>query len=203
MATTIARVVTCDGGTPPSMSFDLLIVWSHNKCKNLYLHFHIIYGQKTWQSGILRWEDPIFKVTWTLDYVVTWQMKKIYIYNYTMPMATKLDRVVTYIGGVPSATSRNPLISWSREKWKNFSLHFNYIYGSQTWQNRSLGSGTPSPKSRERVTKWLRGHYLLNVFKVSVAINLKILSLFSAVLRFLDDKIILMLSHLTLRSSAP
>ena len=33
-----------------------------------------------------------------------------------MPMATKLDRVVTYIGGVQSATSRNLLISWSREK---------------------------------------------------------------------------------------
>ena len=63
--------------------------------------------------------------------------------------------------------------------------------------------GTPSPKSRERLTKWLRGHYLLNVFKASVAIILKILSLLSVVLRFLDDKIILMLSYLTFRSSPP
>ena len=57
--------------------------------------------------------------------------------------------------------------------------------------------------SRERVSTWLRGHYLLNVFKASVAIILKILSLLSVVLRFLDDKIILMLSYLTFRSSPP
>ena len=63
--------------------------------------------------------------------------------------------------------------------------------------------GTPSPKSRERLTKWLRGHYLLNVFKASVAIILKILSLLSVLLRFLDDKIILILPYLTFRSSPP
>ena len=57
--------------------------------------------------------------------------------------------------------------------------------------------------SREHVSTWLRGHYLLNVFKASVAIILKILSLLSVVLRFLDDKIILMLSYLTFRSSPP
>ena len=42
-----------------------------------------------------------------------------------------------------------------------------------------------------------------NIFKASVAIILKILSLLSVVLRFLDDKIILMLSYLTFRSSPP
>ena len=57
--------------------------------------------------------------------------------------------------------------------------------------------------SRERLTKWLRGHYLLNVFKASVEIILKILSLLSVKLRFLDNKIILILSHLTFRSSLP
>ena len=62
---------------------------------------------------------------------------------------------------------------------------------------------TSSSKSRKRVTKWLYGHYLLNVFTASVAIILKMLSLLSVVLRFLDDKIILMLSYLTLRSSSP
>ena len=95
------------------------------------------------------------------------------------------------------------LTTSSREKLKNFYLHFNNTYGSQTWQSRGLGSKTPSGKSRERLTKWLRGHYLLNVFKASVAIILKILSLLSVVLRFLDDKIILMLSYLTFRSSPP
>ena len=42
-----------------------------------------------------------------------------------------------------------------------------------------------------------------NIFKASVAIILKILSLLSVALRFLDDKIILMLSYLTFRSSPP
>ena len=42
--------------------------------------------------------------------------------------------------------------------------------------------------SRERLNKWLGGHYLLNIFKASVAIILKILSLLSVVLRFLEDK---------------
>ena len=42
-----------------------------------------------------------------------------------------------------------------------------------------------------------------NIFKASVAIILKILRLLSVVLRFLDDKIILMLFYLTFRSSPP
>ena len=42
-----------------------------------------------------------------------------------------------------------------------------------------------------------------NIFKASVAIILKILSLLSVVLRFLDDKKILMLSYFTFRSSPP
>ena len=42
-----------------------------------------------------------------------------------------------------------------------------------------------------------------NIFKASVAIVLKILRLLSVVLRFLDDKIILMLFYLTFRSSPP
>ena len=42
-----------------------------------------------------------------------------------------------------------------------------------------------------------------NIFKAYVAIILKILRLLSVVLRFLDDKIILMLFYLTFRSSPP
>ena len=63
------------------------------------------------------------------------------------------------------------VVTW---KIKNFYLHFN-IYGCQIWPSRGLGWETPFPKSREHLTKWLRGHYLLNDFKVSVPIILKIL----------------------------
>ena len=62
---------------------------------------------------------------------------------------------------------------------------------------------SPSPRSCERLTKWLRGYYLINNFKKSVAIILTILSVFRVVLRFLDDKIILKLSYLTFRSIPP
>ena len=55
--------------------------------------------------------------------------------------------------------------------------------------------------SRQRLSKWLSGHYLLNVFIGSVGIILKILSLLSVVLLFLDDKIILILSYLTFKNS--
>ena len=55
--------------------------------------------------------------------------------------------------------------------------------------------------SRQRLSKWLGGHYLLNVFIGSVGIILKILSLLSVVLLFLDDKIILILSYLTFKNS--
>ena len=73
---------------------------------------------------------------------------------------------------------------------------------AKTWQSRGLWWGTPSPKSCERVNKWLRGHYLLNVFKASVLAMLKISSLLlSVVLCFLNDKIILMVSYLTLSST--
>ena len=70
-------------------------------------------------------------------------------------------------------------------------------------RGRNLGWEIPSLKSRERLTKWLGSHYSLNVFKARIAIILKKLSLLSVVLRFLDDKIILMLSYLTFRSSPP
>ena len=56
--------------------------------------------------------------------------------------------------------------------------------------------------SRERLTKWLRGHCLLNIFKASVEIILKILSLLSVVLCFLDDKMILILSYLNFQKQA-
>ena len=50
--------------------------------------------------------------------------------------------------------------------------------------------------SRKRLTKLSRGHHLLNVFATSVAVSLIILSLLRVVLRYLDDKINLMLYYL-------
>ena len=121
----------------------------------------------------------------------------------TIPRASKFGRALTYGWRAQPSKSCDCLITWSCEKLKNVYLYFNNIYDSQTWQSRGLGLETLSPKSRQRLTKWLCGHFLLNVFKASVAIILRTLGLLSAVIRFLDDKIILMLSYLTLRSSSP
>ena len=126
-----------------------------------------------------------------------------------MPRASKFGRVLT--GGLHKVMEDSTkscdyfitCIAWSREKLENFYLHFNIIYCSQTWKSRYLGWGTLSPKSRKLLTKLLLDHYFLNIFKSYVAIVLKILNLLSVLLRFLDVKIILMLSYLTFRSIPP
>ena len=75
---------------------NILITWSSGKCKTLYLNFPNFYGLQTWQSSNLRWTDPILKVTWPSNYLVTWQMKKTYTSTFAIPMAIRLGRVVTY-----------------------------------------------------------------------------------------------------------
>ena len=118
MATKFDMVVTYCWKTPPTKSCDLLITWSHDKCKILYLHFRNTYGCQIYQSGNLRWRDPNFKVTWPFDYVDTWQMKKPYICTSIILMATKLGRVVTYGWKTPPTKSRELLIMRPRDKWK-------------------------------------------------------------------------------------
>ena len=62
MATKFDRLGTCIGGTSPSKSRDLLITWTVEKLKNLYLHFRNTYGHQTWQGGNLPSEDPTYLV---------------------------------------------------------------------------------------------------------------------------------------------
>ena len=79
MAIKLDRVVTCSGQMPPSKSRDLFITWSRGKFKKLI-------------SALPQylWPPNFFKITWTFDDVVTWQLEKTYIYTYKIPMATKL-----------------------------------------------------------------------------------------------------------------
>ena len=109
------QVVTYSQKTPHNKLNNLLMTWSRDKYKTLFLHFCSTYDHKTTQSSNSRWGDPTFKVMWPFDHMVTWQMKKTYIYTYTIPMTTKTGRVVTY-GGIPLTNSRNLLIMWSLEK---------------------------------------------------------------------------------------
>ena len=49
------RVVTYCWKNPHAYSGDLLITWSREKYKTLYLHFCNIYGHQTWQNSYLGW----------------------------------------------------------------------------------------------------------------------------------------------------
>ena len=124
----------------PSKSPDILITWSRDKLKNLYLHFHNNYGHQTWQSSCLRLGDPNCKVTWSFNNLVTWQIKKTYICSSIIPMITKFGRLVTCSGG--------PHLQFNVTFWlrghvtnsKNLYLQFHNTYGNQTWQGGSLPS---------------------------------------------------------------
>ena len=113
---------------------DFLITWSPDKCKPLYLPFCNTYGHQAWQTRNLRWGDPTFKVRGPFIYVVTWQMKKTYIYISTIPMTIKLGRVVTYGQKTPHTKSRHhtPHTKSRRDKCKTLYLHFGNIDGHQT-----------------------------------------------------------------------
>ena len=119
---------------------DLLITWSRDKCKTLYLHFCNIYGHQIWQSGNLWLEG-----THLQSYVTFWlcgqaQMKKTYIWTSTIPMGTKLGRVVTYGQKIPHTKLHDLLITWSRDKYKTLNFQV----------------GGPNPPSH--VIVWSRGH---------------------------------------------
>ena len=111
--------------------------------KNLYLLIHNNYGHQPWQSSNLQREDPTFKVTWPFDHVVMWQIQKIYICSSTIPMATKLGKVVTCGGGTHL---QSHVTFWLRGhviNSKNLYLHFCNTCGHRTWQGGNLPSKDP------------------------------------------------------------
>ena len=126
---------------------NILITWSSGKCKTLYLNFPNFYGLQTWQSSNLRWTDPILKVTWPSNYLVTWQMKKTYTSTFAIPMAIRLGRVVTYGQKTPHIKSCYLLFKWFHDKCKILYLHFRDFYDHQTWQSSNLRWTDPSFKA--------------------------------------------------------
>ena len=85
--------------------------------KTLYLHYHNVYGHQTWQGGDLPWGALTHKATWPLgnnvvlqNHVMNWKQN---ISTARVPMATKLGRMVTYLGGIVSIKSRVSQVTWS------------------------------------------------------------------------------------------
>ena len=54
-------------------------------------------------------------------------------------MDPKLSRVVTYDEGTPATTSRDSLISWSRDKSKTLFLHIHKVHGRQNFVGADSG----------------------------------------------------------------
>ena len=106
--------------------------------KKLHLHFHNTYSYQTWQGGNLLSEDSTYIIRWPFDHVVTWEIQKTYICISTIPMVTKLGRAVTCGGRTSPSKSSDLLITWSRDKFKKFILHFRNTYGYQTCQSGNL-----------------------------------------------------------------
>ena len=119
LATEVGRVMTCNWGPNLRSHVTFWLCGHVANSKFLYLLFRNNYGHPNSQTANLRCGAQSSKSckclnTWSHD---KWK-KRTCVYTYTKPMATKLCQVVTYIGGIPSTTYHNLLISWSRKKWK-------------------------------------------------------------------------------------
>ena len=82
-------------------SNNALIAWfarSHDKVKLLYLHYHSAHGYPVWKDGDLPWGAPNHEVIQRFDHVVLQghvTKKNHYISPTRVPMATKLDSMIT------------------------------------------------------------------------------------------------------------
>ena len=66
----LGGVATEFEGLPFTWSQIPLIMWSREKLKTFYLHFHKTYKHQTWHSGNLSWGAPTGKVICAFDHVV-------------------------------------------------------------------------------------------------------------------------------------
>ena len=88
---------------------------SLDKLKRLYLHHDSAYDHQTCLGGNLPWGLQTIKscntfITWTFK--VTWETKTV-ISTTRVPVATKLERMVTYLEGLVATKSLFTLITWS------------------------------------------------------------------------------------------
>ena len=105
IAIRLGRAVTNLDGLLPIMLLNSLVPWScditkNNKLKTLYLHYDNAYSHQNWQWCELPWAGIVRKFTWLFDHVLFWDNVMNYNYyvsNNTIPMATKLGGVVTYL----------------------------------------------------------------------------------------------------------
>ena len=99
--------------------------------KPLYLYYQGAYGHQTRKTDNLpRWA-PTYKVTWPFycmtfhDHVTNWNY---YISNTTVPIVTKLGRMVNYFNQLLPLKLLNHLVTWSCYiMWKTKTIIFSLL----------------------------------------------------------------------------
>ena len=118
---------------------------SRDKLETLYLQYHSAFDHQNWWDGDITWGAPNHKVIRhfdhrvLLDHMANWNY---YICNITVPMATKLGRVMKYVEGLLTIKSCNALINmifWRLcNKQKPLHLYYQRVHCHQTWQDGNL-----------------------------------------------------------------
>ena len=83
-----------------------------------------------------------------------------------MPVATKLDRMVTCLDRLLAIKLINACVARSRDKWKPLYLYYQSVYVHQTWHDDNLPWGGPAYEVKwhfDHVTLW---NYLTNKQKL-------------------------------------
>ena len=95
-------------------------LWSRGLAKSCfklktYLHYRNAHRHQTWEGSDLPWKTPTHRVTWPFHHVVLQDHATYYKHNFitTIPVATKLGRVVTYSKKFPFIKLRDPSVTWS------------------------------------------------------------------------------------------
>ena len=136
MATKLGRVVGYYERILPVKSNDPLIRWlcSITWQAKTCLQCHSAYGHQIWQDGNLSWLALAHKITWYFNHLVledhlTNESHCISIT--TVPMTTKLGRMVTYIERLQPIKSHDlesDGLTRFRDNLNNLYLHFHKIY---------------------------------------------------------------------------
>ena len=98
-----------------------MITW---QTKTIILRYHNVYDQQTWQDSGLPWGTPARRVIWTLITRSCKITRQTYISSNTVPMGTKLDRVVTYLKRFLTKKSTDSCVAWSCEITWQFNIIF-------------------------------------------------------------------------------
>ena len=100
-ATELGRMVTYLKRLLFIKSHGTLITWSCKiKLKLLHLHYHSAHGHQTWQDANLPWVASIHKVIWSCCIARSCDKLKPSYLTTTVPMTTKLCRMVTHLHGL-------------------------------------------------------------------------------------------------------